>query len=318
MNRNDGRSTRATAWLAIGLFSTATPTLAQEPLTRADALRIEREAKAARLAPPESPRAERALVWLENGRVLERLLADPVGFHPVLGSVTSGGGFAVGPGYRRPGIFGGHADLTLTAAASLRRYWLVDTRLALPRLAGGRAFADVGAQRYDFPAEEFFGIGANSSGEDDVSYGLKNLVVSGGAGVRPHPLLSVAGRVEWMTPRISGGTDDRSIQEAFDDRSAPGLERQPDFLRYTVSAEVNYRQPQGNPRRGGRYVLAYSRAKDLDLDAYDFSRIDVDLQQYVPLFTDRRVLALRMVTSASTPTDEHRVPFYFQQTLGGP
>ena len=116
---------------------------------------------------------------------------------------------------------------------------------------------------------------------------------------------------------MAAGTIDRS-REVFDERTAPGLERQPDFLRYTVSAEVNYRQPLGNPRRGGRYFVAYSRANDLDLDAYDFSRIDVDLQQYVPLFTDRRVLALRMVTSASTPSDQHRVPFYFQHTLGGP
>ena len=308
------------AWITIGLLSVAAPTLAQEPLTRADALRLEREAKAAHLAPPESSRAERLLIWLENGRFLERILSEPVGLHPVLGSVTSGGGFAVGPGYRRPGLFGGHADLTLTAAtsASLRRYWLIDTRLTLPRLAGGRAFADVGAQRYDFPSEEFFGIGADSRPEDDVTYGLKNLVVSGGGGVRPHPLLSVAGRIEWMTPRISGGREDRSIQEVFDDQSAPGLERQPDFLRYTVSAEVNYRQPLGNPRRGGRYFVAYSRANDLDLDAYSFSRVDVDLQQYIPLLSDRRVLALRMVTSASTPTDQHRVPFYFQHTLGGP
>ena len=112
------------AWITIGLLSVAAPTLAQEPLTRADALRLEREAKAAHLAPPESSRAERLLIWLENGRFLERILSEPVGLHPVLGSVTSGGGFAVGPGYRRPGLFGGHADLTLTAAtsASLRRY----------------------------------------------------------------------------------------------------------------------------------------------------------------------------------------------------
>ena len=87
----------------------------------------------------------------------------------------------------------------------------------------------MGAQRYDFPSEEFFGIGADSRPEDDVTYGLKNLVVSGGGGVRPHPLLSVAGRIEWMTPRISGGREDRSIQEVFDDQSAPGLERQPKF-----------------------------------------------------------------------------------------
>ena len=110
----------------------------------------------------------------------------------------------------------------------------------------------------------------------------------------------------------------RSIQDVFDDASTPGLDRQPNFLRYEVSADFNYRQPLGNPRRGGRYFVAYSHFDDRDLDAYSFSRVNVDLQQYIPLLSDRRVLALRMVTSASDTTDQNQVPFYLQRTLGGP
>ena len=194
---------------------------------------------------------------------------------------------------------------------------MLDATATMPRLAGGRVFADVGVRRYDFPSEEFFGIGNDSRREDAVTYGMKNLVVGGRVGVRPRPWVSVAGRVEWLTPRVSGGADDRSIQELFDDASTPGLERQPNFLRYMLSADVNYRRPLANPRRGGRYLIAYSRVDDRDLDAYSFSRVDVDLQQYVPLFTDRRVLALRMLTSASNVTGRNQVPFYLKPSLGG-
>ncbi len=305
-------------WVALGMLALAGRASAQEPTTRAEALRLEREAKAEQLTPPESSRLERALIRLENDRVLERLLSPPVGLYPILGSITSGGGFAVGPGYRRPRLLGGQVDLNVFGAGTLRRYWMLDATATMPRLAGGRVFADVGARRYDFPSEEFFGIGGDSSREDSVTYGLKNLVVGGGAGVRPHPWLSIAGRVEWLTPRVSGGTRDRSIQDLFDDASTPGLERQPDFLRYGLSADFNYRQPLGNPRRGGRYFVAYSHFDDRDLDAYSFSRVDVDLQQYIPLFTERRVLALRMMTSASDAADQNQVPFYLQRTLGGP
>lgn len=310
--------THVAPWIAIGLLALAGQALAQEPATRAEALRLEREAKAAQLAPPESSRLERALIRLENDRLLERVLNPAVGFYPVLGSVTSGGGFAIGPGYRRSDLFGGQVDLRISGAGTFERYWMLDATATLPRLAGGRVFADVGARRYDFPSEEFFGIGGDSRREDLVTYGLKNLVVGGGAGVRPHPRLSVAGRVEWLTPRVSGGADDRSIQELFDDVSTPGLERQPDFLRYALSADFNYRQPLGNPRRGGRYFVGYSRVDDRDLDAYSFSRVDVDLQQYIPLLTERRVLALRMLTSASDAAEQNQVPFYLQRTLGGP
>jgi outer membrane protein assembly factor BamA len=136
--------------------------------------------------------------------------------------------------------------------------------------------------------------------------------------VRPRPWLSLAGRVDWLTPRVDGGADDRPIQDVFDDASAPGLARHTDFLRYEVSADVNYRQPLGNPRRGGQYVFTYSHFDDRDLGAYSFSRVDVDLQQYVPVFTERRVLALRLMTSASDAATQNQVPFYLQRTLGGP
>lgn len=317
-DRRETRVTRVGMWVAVGLLALAGRALAQEPATRAEALRLEREAKAERLTPPEPSGLERALVRLENDRLLERVLNPAVGFYPVLGSVTTGGGFAIGPGYRRSDLFGGQVDLRVSGAGTFERYWMVDATATMPRLAGGLVFADVGAQLYDFPSEEFFGIGADSSREDLVTYGLKNLVVGGGAGVRPHPWLSVGGRVEWLTPRVSGGADDRSIQDLFDDASTPGLERQPDFLRYELSADFNYRQPLGNPRRGGRYFVAYSHFDDRDLGAYSFSRVDVDLQQYVPLFTERRVLALRMMTSASDAAEQNQVPFYLQRTLGGP
>ena len=46
--------------------------------------------------------------------------------------------------------------------------------------------------------------------------------------------------------------------------------------------------------------------------------MDVDLQQYVPLVRDRRVLALRALASSSDADAGQEVPFYLQRTLGGP
>jgi hypothetical protein len=310
--------TRVASCVLVGVLVLSCQAVAQEPATRAEALRLEREAKVATLEPPGSPGLERGLIWLENDRLFERVLNPAVGFYPVIGSVTTGGGFAFGPGYRRPGLFGGHVDLNVFGAGTLSRYWKAGATASMPRLAGGRAFADLSAERYDFRAEEFFGVGGESRRGDDVTYGLKNFVVGGGAGVRLRPSLLLAGRVEWLTPRVSGGTDDRSIEELFDDTSAPGLVNQPDFLRYSVSLDLNNRKPLGNPRRGGRYVVKYSHFDDRDFDAYSFSRVDVELQHYIPLFSERRVLALRLLTSASDVTGSNQVPFYLQRTLGGP
>ena len=47
---------------------------------------------------------------LESGRLFERLLNPAEGLYPKIGNVTSGSGFSLGPGYRHPRLFGGHAD----------------------------------------------------------------------------------------------------------------------------------------------------------------------------------------------------------------
>jgi hypothetical protein len=124
---------------------------AQDPSTRAEALRQQREEKSQQLSPPERSGLERALLDLESGRLLERVLNPAEGFYPKIGNITAGSGFSFGPAYRKPGLFGGYADFSAFAAASFQRYWMLDTRLMLPRLANERVSLDVHAQRYEFP-----------------------------------------------------------------------------------------------------------------------------------------------------------------------
>ena len=84
--------------------------------------------------------------------------------------------------------------------------------------------------------------------------------------------------------RTCSGTDDElSIDDVFTPLEAPGLARQPRFLRYAATAELNYREPRGNPRRGGRYAVAFQKYVDQDDGRYSFDRVEIDLQQYVPL-----------------------------------
>jgi hypothetical protein len=299
-------------------IAAAAPVRAQEPTTRAEALAAEREAKSKNLQPYEPTGLERGLLRLENGRFLERILNPAVGFYPKLGNITPGSGFSLGPAYRQPGLFGGHVDFSAFAAASFSRYWMIDARLTMPRLADNRAFLDIHGQRYDFPEETYFGLGPASLREDEVTYGLQNAVVGASGGVRATPWLTFGGGIDYLTPSISPRDVARSIETVFDPADVPGLVQQPDFIRYQAYADLNYREPLGNPRRGGRYLLAFQQFDDRDLNRYAFNRVDVDLQQYIPLLKDRRVLALRALVSMADAGEGQDVPFYFQPTLGGP
>jgi hypothetical protein len=200
----------------------------------------------------------------------------------------------------------------------LKKYWMIDTRLALPRLAGERLALGVHGQRFEFPEEEFFGLGPQSDRADEVTYALKNTVVGGEAQFRPVRWFTAGAGVDRLSPSISGGTGERPIGSLFDPRNTPGLRDQPDYLRYRALADLNYRRPLGNPRTGGRYALEWQRYADLDGGAYSFNRVQADLQQYIPLLRDRRVLALRALATMSDADSGAQVPFYYQSTLGGP
>src|SRR5690242_10576636 len=78
----------------------AAATAAAAPATRAEAWRQLRQEKATHLHAYVPTGPEKFAVRFED-ELLPRLLAPRTGFFPFIGRITSGAGFAVGPGYRR-------------------------------------------------------------------------------------------------------------------------------------------------------------------------------------------------------------------------
>jgi outer membrane protein assembly factor BamA len=304
--------------LACLFVLVAAPIAAQDAETRAEELRQLREQKAQNLAPPQPSGFERWLLRLEDGRLFERVLNPAEGFYPKLGNVSPGSGFAGGPGYRRPNLFGGHVDASAFATISTMRYWMIEGRLRVPHLAHERVAIDVYGQRSDFPREQFYGLGPDSRRADGTVYGLGNTVFGGAVALGATPWLTFGAGTELMRPRLRGTDQDTpSIEERFAPPDMPGWGGRGRFLRHQATAEVNYRNPRGNPRRGGRYAVAFQKYVDQDDGRYSFDRVELDLQQYVPLLHDRRVLAFRAFGSLVGDRDA-AVPIYFQRTLGGP
>src|SRR5262245_36016287 len=114
--------------ITLALF-TSVAAWAQEPQSRAEEQRREREEKSRELAPPKENRLEKGLKDLESGRLFERLLNPAEGIYPKIGHVTTGSGISLGPGYRHAGMFGGNATFATFAAASFTKYWMIDARL---------------------------------------------------------------------------------------------------------------------------------------------------------------------------------------------
>jgi outer membrane protein assembly factor BamA len=306
-----------TLWLAATLAMFASVADAQDAETRADVLRREREEKSKSLAPPAPNRMERALLDLENGRFTERILNPAEGIYPRIGHITTGSGFSFGPGYRHAGLFGERAAFSTFAAASFSKYWMLDARLQFPELASGRVSAEVHTQRYEFPDEDFFAIGPESPRNVFATYGITNTVVGVTGAYRPMRHVTFTGGIDRLSPDVNA-SEPGEILSVFDPALVPGVLVQPRFFKYEGGVDFNSREPRGNPRSGGRYGIVFQRFADIEDHRYSFNRVEVDLQQYVPLLRDRRVLALHGLVSVSDADAGAEVPFYLQRTLGGP
>jgi hypothetical protein len=133
--------------LAIALSLLPGSAIAQTPAppeTRAEVLQRAREDKRQSATPYEPNALERGMRTAEER--LTRVLGVPDGFHPKLGSLATGSGFAFGAGYRNRQLFDREGALTAWAAGSLKRYWATEVRFDMPSLAADRLTLGVRAR----------------------------------------------------------------------------------------------------------------------------------------------------------------------------
>lgn len=287
---------------------------AQTPQTREEALRQEREAKAAALEPNELNPLQRGMALIEE----RGFFAPRDGFYPKFGRLTTGSGFALGVGWRNRDMFKRYGTFEAFAAGTFRRYWAVEARAMFPDLAGGRFMAETVATIREYPQESFYGIGPDTRQSDETNFLLRTSRAGGRAGVKLGPLILVGGGLEYLAPRVSRGRDDDlpAMDRWPNVTAIPGFMGRAEFVRSSAFVEFDYRQPK-NARQGGFYRIERSHYGDRSTSGLTFNRTDVDLRQYVGFFAGRRVIALRGLLSTTDAPGGNDVPFYLMPFLGG-
>jgi hypothetical protein len=263
-------------------------------------------------------------------------------FVPRIEIVSSGGGPAPMLHLWAPDIGDTAFDVHASASYSIYRYQYYDLQVGLvphegerlPRVergtsglfplsdlektAGAPGFNIYASARYrDYPWEDFYGLGSNSFRLDRTDYRLKDGLYEGIVRFRiAH--LSLMGRAGLLQTSIGPGTDSAfpNTEIGNDEWTAPGLLRSPDFVHLSAGAWLELRDEPGNPHRGAALGVAFSRFDDRRGNAYEFNRATFDAREYIPLGSNRHVVALRQVTSLDTPDAGSNVPFYMQSTLG--
>ncbi len=304
--------------LSQGLAAAQTaPDAATPPATRAAALEAERAARAQALQAEPRTWLERALIFVEDKRVLQRL-NPPEGFYPGAGGVTNGSGFGIGVGYRRRPARG-RVLLDASTAYTYRGYKAAQARIVAQPLGGRPMELSAGTRWYDYTQEDFFGLGRTTSQSDRVSYRLEGLDTYTQFQARKSHWLVVRGRAGVHRLTVDSGTDPRfpSVEDSFTDQTAPGL-RDALTLGYAqASAGVDTRDQPGNTRGGGLYNLSFGAFRHTRGGNFDFNRVDVTAFHVIPIFDKKRGIALHATASRIDPVGTSRVPFYLMPTVGG-
>lgn len=303
--------------LSMGLVIALPWTASAQPATRAEALEALRAAREQVLTEEKRTKLERALIFVEEERVLQRL-NPPQGFYPVLGSFVRGGGFGMGAGYRRR-PWENRLLLDASGAWTFKRYATAQASVSANRLAGRPIALTAGARWYDFPQEDYFGLGPVSSRVDRVSFALRGTDTFAQVMARKAGWFVSRARVGVHRYDLARGTDPRfpSAEDTFTEATAPGLTGAP-TLRYGEAAiGVDTRDQPGNTRAGGQYTVSMGLFRDGGQNRYDFNRVDVKFLHVIPIFDKKRGIALHAAASRIDPIGDRRVPFFLMPTVGG-
>jgi hypothetical protein len=272
-----------------------------------------------------APRINHGLTKFEQDKVLEkiqRVLARPE-LHPVFGSLGDGSGFGFGWYSSTAPVGPKQSRLWIQSQFTFRRY--SETWAGL-ELAPTERFRIELTGRYRFrPEEDFHGVGHDSLRSQRSTYTLKEGGVGVGASYNAPAKLRVGAGMDFSHGSIGNGRDHHfpTLSQTFASQInaglLPGARQGVTLLSPSAFIEFDRRDEPGNP--GAGLFARWSVAHNLGLNRggrtdFTFTSTRVDVQSYLPLWTKRRVLALRVLGDFNHAGNNGAIPFFRLARLG--
>ncbi|MEZ5416788.1 MAG: hypothetical protein R2708_05540 [Vicinamibacterales bacterium] len=295
-----------------GAPAASPPGVQAAPASRVEALEAQRAERALALQPAERSRLERLLIYVEDHRLIERL-NPPEGLYPRAGGIVRGSAMGLGLGYRkRPA--GGRALLDTSAAWTYRGYRTVEFGAGLPALGSRRIGVMTGVRWFDYPQEDYYGLGPDTRRADRVSFTLRGLDTFTRVQARPVPWFVIGGRAGVQRYELAPGKARRSRRST---RCSPTRPPRPSPGRRhcatpkprpasTPATSRATRAPVGSHHRGRR-LPRRRRQPRLQPDRREAHAV-------FPIFDKKRAIALHALASRRS-VGPARVPFFLMPTV---
>jgi hypothetical protein len=273
--------------------------------------------------------ARRAIGWIERnpGRILDALASQ--GVHPKAGSFAYGSGVSLGVSYWQPKVAGSPFGVFGSWATSLGGDQLQQLRLGkIPHASGripSRGQVLDGLAPFDQEDGGLFyfwevrnrdldDVGLFTADQGRFGYDYSDLSSEAVIGYRFGDHWAASVRLGTLDTRVS------LPQVLVDEEAAASLPAVGQPLDYfTISSELarDSRDRPRNPHRGSFLSLAAFRFQDREQGRYSFSRLAIDGRRYLPLGSERHVLALHLFGSWDQARAGGQVPFHMQAAMGG-
>jgi len=294
-NPSSEKSWLATAALVFGMVAIAATALAQE--TREEERAALQAKKAAELHPYEPTKLERRVERIGN-------LLDPNKglIYPFIGSVYSGGGFALGVGHTSR--FGDTGQFDAHVARSVRSFQTAEGTLKLPTFADNRIRVALNASWLDAPNVAFYANGNASLKGDRTNLFYKRSAVGVSAKLQAARFLTVGAGLDAI--KMETGPADVAFAAA-----------KPFYRKSSAFAEFDWRQSPGYTSRGGLYRVEFSDYRQNNAGAHSFNRFDAEVQQFLPILRENSVIAFRALASTTSVAEGESVPYVLLPDLGG-
>ena len=181
-------------------------------------------------------------------------------------------------------------------------------------------FVLYGSYRYrDYTEEDFYGVGFDTTTENHTNYGMRDHLFEAVTGYHFSPRVAVTMSAGLLETSLGPGADESlpQLSTRFDSVTAPGLADPPDEFIFTTGAIVDLRDDRRNTHKGALFMVGLSRLEDRNGGPFEFTRAAGDVRVYLPLYTNKHVIAAHAVVSSDSPDAGGLVPFYLQSSLGG-
>ncbi len=300
---------------AAGLVLAAGAARAQSPAdadSRVAVIAAAQAKKATVLAPYVPNKAEALAEFVED-----QFLTGLFTWHPYFESAYAGGGFTLGVGH--VSHVGAYNAFDVRGSYTPSGYKRVEAEFRAPRLFNRRGVLSVIGGWREATQVGFYGTGTgNTSTDDRANYGFQQPYVSALLDVRPTRRLLVLGAgveyAKWDTQAGDGTAP--SIEEVYSEQDLPGLGASPTYLHTQGTVGIDWRPAAGYARRGGYYGVTAHNYSDAD-GSYDFSRMEYEVVQHLPVLRDAWVLSLRGRVETTHTSGDQQVPYFMLPALGG-